>query len=67
VLHRFWGETKNKEARVGRTPRPATTPGRSKKFREAYYGEMADNTLPDQVAGVKELAKRHTWIDEVEH
>jgi dipeptidyl-peptidase 4 len=39
------------------------TPGRSKKFHEAYYGDMGDNTLPDQVAGVKELAKRHAWID----
>ena len=27
------------------------TPWRSKKFHEAYYGNMGDNTLPDQVAG----------------
>jgi dipeptidyl aminopeptidase/acylaminoacyl peptidase len=39
------------------------TPGRSKKFHEAYYGDMGDNTLPDQVAGVKQLAGRHAWID----
>jgi dipeptidyl-peptidase 4 len=39
------------------------TPWRSKKFHEAYYGDMGDNTLPDQVAGMKELAKRYSWID----
>ena len=39
------------------------TPWRSKKFHEAYYGEMADNTLPDQIAGMKELARRFPWID----
>jgi dipeptidyl aminopeptidase/acylaminoacyl peptidase len=39
------------------------TPWRSKKFHEAYYGDMGDNTLPDQVAGMKELAQRYPWID----
>jgi dipeptidyl-peptidase-4 len=39
------------------------TPWRSKKFHEAYFGNMADNTLPDQVAGMKELAQRYPWID----
>ncbi|HEX9901841.1 MAG TPA: prolyl oligopeptidase family serine peptidase, partial [Acidobacteriota bacterium] len=39
------------------------TPGRSKKFHEAYYGDMGDNTLPDQVAGMKQLAQRFPWID----
>jgi len=39
------------------------TPWRSKKFHEAYYGNMGDNTLPDQVAGMKELAKRYPYID----
>jgi dipeptidyl-peptidase 4 len=39
------------------------TPWRSKKFHEAYYGNMGDNTLPDQVAGMKELAGRYPWID----
>ncbi|MGH9386684.1 MAG: DPP IV N-terminal domain-containing protein [Vicinamibacterales bacterium] len=39
------------------------TPWRSKKFHAAYYGDMGDNTLPDQVAGMKELAKRYSWID----
>ena len=32
------------------------TPWRSKAFHDAYYGDMGDNTLPDQVAGMKELA-----------
>jgi dipeptidyl-peptidase-4 len=39
------------------------TPWRSKKFHEAYYGDMGDNTLPDQVAGMKQLAKKYPWID----
>ena len=39
------------------------TPGRSKKFHEAYYGDMGDNTLPDQITGMKQLAQRHPWID----
>ncbi|RPJ71916.1 MAG: S9 family peptidase [Acidobacteria bacterium] len=40
------------------------TPGRSKAFHDAYYGAMGrDNTLPDQVAGMKELAQRYPWID----
>ena len=39
------------------------TPWRSKKFHAAYFGDMGDNTLPDQVAGMKELAQRYAWID----
>ncbi len=39
------------------------TPWRSKKFHEAYYGDMGDNTLPDQVTGMKQLAERYAWID----
>jgi dipeptidyl aminopeptidase/acylaminoacyl peptidase len=40
------------------------TPGRSKAFHDAYYGAMGrDNTLPDQVAGMKELAQKYPWID----
>jgi dipeptidyl aminopeptidase/acylaminoacyl peptidase len=39
------------------------TPWRSKKFHDAYFGNMGDNTLPDQVAGMKELAQRYSWID----
>jgi dipeptidyl aminopeptidase/acylaminoacyl peptidase len=39
------------------------TPWRSKKFHEAYFGNMGDNTIPDQVAGMRELAARYPWID----
>ncbi|HLH39865.1 MAG TPA: DPP IV N-terminal domain-containing protein [Bryobacteraceae bacterium] len=39
------------------------TPWRSKKFHEAYFGNLGDNTLPDQVAGMKQLAEKYTWID----
>ena len=39
------------------------TPWRSKAFHEAYYGDMGDNTIPDQVAGMKELAAKYPWID----
>ena len=39
------------------------TPDRDKKFHDAYYGKMGDNTLPDQVAGMKELAAKNSWID----
>jgi dipeptidyl aminopeptidase/acylaminoacyl peptidase len=39
------------------------TPMRSKAFHAAYYGDMGDNGLPDQMAGMKELARRHAWID----
>jgi dienelactone hydrolase/Tol biopolymer transport system component len=39
------------------------TPWRSKSFHDAYYGKMGDNTLPDQVAGMKELASRYPFID----
>jgi dipeptidyl aminopeptidase/acylaminoacyl peptidase len=38
-------------------------PQRSKSFHDAYYGNMGDNTLPDQVAGMRELAQRYPWID----
>ena len=38
-------------------------PLRSKKFHDFYYANMGDNTLPDQIAGMKELATRYPWID----
>ena len=38
-------------------------PLRSKKFHDAYYGNMGDNTLPDQVAAMKQLAAKYPWID----
>lgn len=39
------------------------TPWRSKAFHEAYWGDLGDNTIPDQVAGMKELAAKYPWID----
>jgi len=39
------------------------TPQRSKSFHAAYYGNMGDNGLPDQIAGMKQLADKYTWID----
>jgi dipeptidyl aminopeptidase/acylaminoacyl peptidase len=39
------------------------TPSRSKSFHEAYYGNLGDNTIPDQVAGMKDLAVQYSFID----
>jgi dipeptidyl aminopeptidase/acylaminoacyl peptidase len=39
------------------------TPMRSKSFHAAYYGNMGDNGLPDQVGGMQQLAERYPWID----
>jgi len=40
-----------------------TRGGRSKTFRDAAYGKMEENTLPDQVAAIKQLVARYPWID----
>jgi len=39
------------------------TPMRSKSFHDAYYGNMGDNGLPDQVTAMQQLARRHAYID----
>jgi dipeptidyl aminopeptidase/acylaminoacyl peptidase len=39
------------------------TPWRSKEFHEFYFGNLGDNTIPDQVSGMKELAQKYPWID----
>ena len=39
------------------------TPGRSKEYHDAYYGNMGDNGLPDQVGMVRQLGARHPWMD----
>lgn len=36
---------------------------RSKRFQDAYGGNLSDDTLPDQVAGIRELARRYPWLD----
>lgn len=38
-------------------------PNRSKSFHDACYGNMADNTLEDQIAGIKELAATRAYMD----
>lgn len=38
-------------------------PDRSKSFHDSCYGDMADNTLPDQIAGIKQLAQKYPYID----
>ena len=38
-------------------------PDRSKSFHDVCYGNMADNTLPDQIAGLKELAAKNPYMD----
>jgi dipeptidyl aminopeptidase/acylaminoacyl peptidase len=39
------------------------TPWRSKTFHEAYYANLGDNTIPDQVSGMKDLAAQYPFID----
>ena len=39
------------------------TPGRSKSFHDAYYGNMGDNGLPDQVEAIKQLGAQYPWMD----
>ncbi len=39
------------------------TPKRSKSFHAAYYGDMGDNGLPDQIATIRQLAERHGFLD----
>jgi dipeptidyl aminopeptidase/acylaminoacyl peptidase len=36
---------------------------RSKEFLDFYYGNMGDNTIPDQIAGMRQLAREHPFID----
>jgi dipeptidyl aminopeptidase/acylaminoacyl peptidase len=36
---------------------------RSKSFHEAYYGNMGDNGLPDQITAVRQLARRFPFMD----
>lgn len=38
-------------------------PDRSKSFHDVCYGNMADNTLQDQIAGLRELAKKNPYMD----
>ena len=38
-------------------------PDRSKSFHDLCYGNMADNTLEDQIAGMRQLAQKYPYID----
>lgn len=38
-------------------------PDRSKSFHDVCYGNMADNTLEDQISGIRQLAQKHSYID----
>ena len=38
-------------------------PGRSKSFHDACYGNMGDNTLEDQISGIKQLAEKYPYMD----
>jgi dipeptidyl-peptidase 4 len=39
------------------------SPMRSLPFQAFYHGDLADNGLPDQIAGMRELAARHPYMD----
>jgi dipeptidyl aminopeptidase/acylaminoacyl peptidase len=40
-----------------------SNPYRSKSFHDMSYGNMAENTLPDQMAGIRQLAQRYSYLD----
>jgi dipeptidyl aminopeptidase/acylaminoacyl peptidase len=40
-----------------------SNPFRAKSFHDMSYGHMSDNTLADQVAGIRELARHYSFID----
>ncbi len=40
-----------------------SNPYRSKSYHDMSYGNMAENTLPDQITGIRQLAKRYAYID----
>lgn len=38
-------------------------PNRSKSFHDACYGNMGENTLSDQISGLKQLKNRYSFMD----
>lgn len=38
-------------------------PNRSKSFHDACYGNMGENTLPDQISGLKQLQEKYEFLD----
>lgn len=41
----------------------SSNPFRSKSFHDMSYGDMSENTLPDQIAGIRQLAQRFAYMD----
>ena len=39
------------------------TPGRSKSFHDAYYGNMGDNGIPDNIYAIEQLANKYSFMD----
>ena len=39
------------------------TPGRSKSFHDACYGNMGDNGLPDNIKAIEQLSKKYSGMD----
>ena len=40
-----------------------SNPDRSKSFHDMYYPNMSENTLPDQITGIRQLAAKYSYID----
>lgn len=40
-----------------------SNPLRSKRFHDMSYGNMADNTLTDQITGIRQLAQQYAYLD----
>jgi dipeptidyl aminopeptidase/acylaminoacyl peptidase len=40
-----------------------SNPLRSKSFHDMNYGHMSENTLPDQVSGIRQLAEKYGYLD----
>ncbi len=40
-----------------------SNPLRSKSFHDMSYGDMSENTLPDQVTGIRQLSQKYTYLD----
>lgn len=40
-----------------------SNPLRSKSFHDMSYGDMSQNTLPDQIAAIRQLAGRYNYMD----
>ncbi|MDI6400655.1 DPP IV N-terminal domain-containing protein [Balneolaceae bacterium ANBcel3] len=39
------------------------TPFRSKSFHTAWYGDMSDNGIEDQIAALRQLGDQYSWLD----